>query len=342
MLPYATQRAIAAVGVYVTGTNSITQHDHESGGSTAHHVSIYSVVHGGAMPPGATVATAPPTPVPPTMTPFHVSPNTTATVTAAAVPEVNGLMAYAWSIYPASVPQHAASGRYLPSPDDVVELNLTATGDWYASFGLSPQLMDGPMVACYVDPATGAPHCSDWDGVGLTIRPRTPFTKIANSARLPDGRGWTVTLRGRAHDFNVDMSGRPQRAIFATGAYKGTVPLQPAATDFSARVINMAEGFIPGENTRRGFWAGVTVTAIVGVVSLEVATLVSRLAAVGSRVALAWQAFVMVAFVGLLGLFTGLNARDHQKNLAAHPGALAFGDGAVFCLWFVLSQCPRS
>ena len=73
---------------------------------------------------------------------------------------MNGDMTYSWTL------------RNAESSTPLLRLTMATPRDQYVSWGLAPDLMNGPILACYFDPGATAATCSEWDGSGLAVTRR--------------------------------------------------------------------------------------------------------------------------------------------------------------------------
>lgn len=375
ILPYVQQRVMYAVGRY-DGALKYPRVHRGTDARGSESLNLFSVVNGGVAPSGYQI----PRPARPTdrLAPsILLQSGATPSFTSPEVWEVNRKMAIQWVLYPSSM-LSSSSRRHSTDMDmisfmsddpeyykdkmspssaaladrrrqaassnvsrDIIEMNLTSTGDWYVSIGISPKLMDGPMITCYVDPVTAAVSCTHWLGVGLNIVTMAPFAHIVGST-VRTGGGWTVTIRFFASDFNIADTAQRQRAIYATGPYSySNVPLQHTVEDRTENPIDIRAGRVP-QISEFYFNVAVILTACVIFVILLSAAIFSFkgmvLPASGYRY---WELFVCGIFGALVAIFISLCYLDYVENSRSNPVPRAFGDGAIFCIWFILYPVPK-
>jgi hypothetical protein len=99
---------------------------------------------------------------------------------------------------------------------DVLELTLTADGDWYVGFGVPSFGMSGPIVTCYLPDAAVEAVCSDWDANFHDIGTRANRSTVVSTNS--SGSSYTVVVRMPAESMNI-VPGSPQKIIFARGPY---------------------------------------------------------------------------------------------------------------------------
>lgn len=148
-------------------------------------------------------------------------------------------MTYSWTL---------VLGDLATTADDVIELTMAATADTYVALGVSPSLMTGPIVACYVPRSGAAATCTDWTGAGLAAYAKTPAVSTLKSAAVA-GSGFTVTVRCKVTDLGI----RPftsQRVIVAVGSFASNTLGQHSGAGRAAVTENFYSvlsnvGFVP-------------------------------------------------------------------------------------------------
>jgi NAD(P)H-flavin reductase len=140
---------------------------------------------------------------------------------------LNGAIAYDWVVHLGA----ASDGS------DELELTLTANGDWYVGFGVSPFDMNGPIVTCYLPPSTSEAVCSDWDGSGTDIGTRASRSTVVSTTK--SGSSYTVIVRMTADSMGI-VQGASQRVIFARGSFNTGIhaPFQHPPGGYGSDVVD--------------------------------------------------------------------------------------------------------
>ena len=346
------QRVIYAVGAYNAGTNAPSRHasSADRAGSTIDFGAQAAVTTDAALPATTTTTNAPA---------GNIPVSGAAKITTRRFSMLGGAFGLAWQVFaPAATPSSSSTA-------DVIEFSIdTEVGaDRYVAIGMAAEQMSGHIVVCAVGIA---PTCRDFTGSGLALSPAATTSAsvvaVATVSNGPNAAGSSGTARRLAQAaatttttttaFTVriradalGVSAGRQRMITATGAYDfgSGWPSQHAPGDRAFTVVDINAGTASSDETVDGFLVAFIVTlcacalALLLAAGLNVANIV-----LGPTASLAASVAAVVIFVGLVGLVWGMRLEDHTANLKAWPEARAFGDAAVFCLWFVLYPVPKN
>lgn len=177
----------------------------------------YDISHPGYADSRPSGTKPPETLPPPTWVPISTTVSRSALVSV-----LNGQMKYQWTF------------KAIDTPNPVLSLTLHASGNFYVSWGIGPSLMNGIIIACYMN--GGSAMCSEWNGIGLAISRRATTHTIVSSSQA--GSGYSITV-----DISLDSMGiypyTTQRAMFAIGSYDtaSNTPLQHASTARGAQDV---------------------------------------------------------------------------------------------------------
>lgn len=304
--------------------------------------SFPAVASGNATPAQGPLTTVmpppPPTPSPPLVTTQYGVTGAPIARSTSDVSLLNGAGQLQWRVY-----------RPLNNASDIIEFDLTSQLGSYLGVGVASVGMNGPVLVCYVDTTTVIAQVPI--GVCRTGRGLS-FSAVFDLIVRADVRGfnvtknsWTLTVRISASTFGIGDNGA-QRFIAARGAYD-----MASNTPQAHRVEVAYRGSIgidiyagSAHSTDQSTWKTLAIAIVVAVCALWL-----MIVAASNAVGLVLRPtshraarFVLgLVFCGMVALYVWATYQDASSNLKSSPLGRAFGNGAVFCFWFVMYPVPK-